>query len=118
MTKSKPTVASLTNEVAEVKGEIAELKNSVADLVALLTQKAAPKAAAPKAEKSKAKKAKKGNGNKWFADYGKGKGLELMKNNSGTGKEKSAAWNKLKDAGVHLMLKQSDGSEKHWNSPS
>ena len=104
MTKSKPTVASLTTEVAE-------LKNSVAQLVALLTE---PTKAAPKAQKS----SKKGNGNQWFVDYKKGKGLELMKNNSGTGKEKSAAWNKLKDAKFHLMLKKPDGSEKHWNSPS
>ena len=118
MTKSRPTVASLTSEVAEFKGEIAELKNSVAELLALFTEptKATPKAQKPKA--NKANKANKGNGNKWFADYGEGQGLELMKNNSGTGKEKSAAWNELKDAKVHLMLKKPDGSEKHWNSPS
>ena len=129
MTKSKPTLASLTAEVAEFKGELAEVKssnvelrNSVSELIALLTKPA--KEATTKAEKPTQKatkstqKAKKPNGNQWFADYKKGKGLELMKNNSGTGKEKSAAWNKLKDAGVHLMLKQSDGSEKHWNSPS
>ena len=107
MTKSKPTVASLTTEVAEIK-------DSVAQLVALFTE---PAEAAPKAKKP-SQKAKKGNGNKWFADYGKGKGLELMKNNSGTGKEKSASWNKLKEAKVHLMLKKPDGSEKHWNSSS
>ena len=40
-----------------------------------------------------------------------------MKNNSGTAKEKSAAWNKLKDGGFHLMLKTPKG-ERHWNSPS
>ena len=117
MTKSKPTVASLTIEVAELKNSVTRTENSVAEILALFTEptKATPKAAAPKAKKPKANK---GNGNKWFADYGEGQGLELMKNNSGTGKEKSASWNQLKEAKVHLMLKKPDGSEKHWNSPS
>ena len=128
MTKSKPTVASLTAEVAEIKGELAKVKSSnvklnksVSDLVTLLTQpaeEATTEAKKPtKKAKKSTKKAKKSNGKQWFCDYKKGKGLELMKNNSETAKEKSAIWNKLKDEGYHLMLKTPKG-ERHWNSPS
>jgi len=117
MTKSKPTVASLTTEIAELKSTVAVLATAVTQITELLTNPVETAPATNKTAKSKSK-TKKSNGNKWFCDYRKGKGLELMKNNSGTGKEKSAIWNELKDAKFHLCLIKSDGSEKHWNKPS
>ena len=96
MTKSKPTVASLTTEVAE-------LKDSVAQLVALFTE---PTEAAPKAKKP-TKTAKKPNGNKWFLRLKDSKVWKEMKDQGSTAKNRTV-FAEHKENGNGLKFKNHD----------
>ena len=107
MTKSKPTVASLTSEVAE-------LKNSVSQLIALLTESTE---ATPKAKKPtrKAKKpTKKPNGNKWFLKLKGSKVWTEMKDQGSTAKNR-AVFAEHKANGHGLKLQKSNGESRVWN---
>lgn len=108
MTKSKPTVASLTTEVAEIK-------DAVAQLVALFTEPTKAAEVPTKTTKKPNKKARKSNGNKWLVDLGQG--FKVMKDQGSTAKNR-AVFAEHQKAGVPLMLQKADGSQRTWNAAS
>ena len=113
MTKSKPTVASLTTEIAELKSTVAVLATAVTQITELLTNPVETAPATNKAVKSKSK-ARKSNGNKWFFKPNGSKVWKLMKDQGSTAKNKEV-WAIEKAKNTPLKLIQANGDERFWN---
>ena len=113
MTKSNPTVKTLTTELAELKSTVAVLATAVTQITELLTNPTETVPATTKAAKSK-NKTRKSNGNKWFSKPNGSKVWKLMKDQGSTDKNKEV-WAVEKAKKTPLKLIQANGNERTWN---